>query len=173
MLFTALDLKLAKERYDVLVELLKASRITGWMIEPIAWQNGHLKVAHVMINTPDEDKSRDLQFDLENPDEFRNAMREIANFPFPKGMDTEGTYISNYNSQHLQTTHCNLLCKNSLKIRINLLKKPIHLYNYRSRALPKQTPINKRCDVINGCRTSRTRMGIQKQNCRQCWLSRP
>ena len=128
MLFTALDLKLAKERYDVLVELLKASRITGWMIEPIAWQNGHLKVAHVMINTPDEDKSRDLQFDPENPDEFRNAMREIANFPFPKGMDTEGTYISNYNSQHLQTTHCNLLCKNSLKIRINLLKKPIHLY---------------------------------------------
>ena len=81
-----------------------------------------------MINTPDKDKSRDLQFDLENPDEFRNAMREIANFPFPKEMLTEGTYISNYNSQHLQTTHCNLLCKNSLKIRINLLKKPIHLY---------------------------------------------
>ena len=93
------------------------------MIEPIGWQNYHLKVAHVMMNTEVEDKCRDLQHDLENPDEFRSAMREIANFPFPKGK-----YISNYNSQHLQTTHCNLLCKKSLKISINLLKKPIHLY---------------------------------------------
>ena len=98
------------------------------MIEPIGWQNYHLKVVHVMMNMEDEDKCRDLQFDLENPDEFRSALREIANFPFPKGMLTECKYISNYNSQHPQTTHCNLLCKNSLKIRKNLLKKPIHLY---------------------------------------------
>ena len=101
------------------------------MIEPIGWQNYHLKVAHVMMNMEDEDKCRDLQFDLENPDEFRSALREITNFPFPKGMLTECKYISNYNSQHPQTTHCNLLCKNSLKIRKNLLKKPIHLYMSR------------------------------------------
>ena len=117
-----------KERYNILVELLKASRISDWNIEHIGWQNYHLKVAHVTMNTEDGDKWRDLQYDLENPDEFRSAMREIVNFPFPKGMLTECKYISNYNSQHPQTTQCNLLCKNSLKIRKNLLKKPIHLY---------------------------------------------
>ena len=79
------------------------------------------------MNMEDEDKCRDLQFDLENPDEFRSALREIANFPFPKGMLTECKYISNYNSQHPQTTHCNLLCKNSLKSG-NIYSKNLYTY---------------------------------------------
>ena len=68
----------------------------------------NLKIVHMTVNTEDEGKCRDLQYDLENPDEFRSAMREIVNFPFPKGINTECKYISNHNSQHLQTTHCNL-----------------------------------------------------------------
>ena len=112
----------------MIADLLRESNISHWMVEPIGWQNYHLKVAHVIMKTEDEGKVRDLQYDLENPDEFTSTIREIVNFPFPKEILTENKYISNYNSQHLQTTHCNLLCKNSLKIRINLLKKPIHLY---------------------------------------------
>ena len=108
----------------MIADLLIESNISHWMVEPIGWQNYHLKVAHVIMKTEDEGKVRDLQYDLENRDKFTSVMREIVR----NGKFTESKYISNHNSQHLQTTHCNLLCKNSLKIRINLLKKPIHLY---------------------------------------------
>ena len=126
----------------MIADLLRESRISHWMIEPIAWQNYHLKVAHVIMKTEDKGKVRDLQYDLENPDKFTSAMREIVNFPFPKGILTESKYISNHNSQHLQTTHCNSLCKNSLKIHNKFTQKTYSLIYYRCRTLPKKTTNN-------------------------------
>ena len=118
-------------------------------------------------------KCRDLQYDLENPDEFRSAMREIVNFPFPKGMLTECKYISNYNTQHPQTTHCNLLCKNSLKIRKNLLKKPIHLYITGTELFQSRLQLIRDVMSLMGAELGRTGMGVRKQNCCDGWLSRP
>ena len=77
----------------MIADLLRESNISHWMVEPIGWQNYHLKVAHLIMKTEDEGKVRDLQYDLENPDEFTSAMREIVNFPFSKGILTESKYI--------------------------------------------------------------------------------
>ena len=156
----------------MIVDLLIESRIYDWLVEPIGWQNYHLKVAHVILKTKDEGKVRDLQYDLENPDEFTSAMREIVNFPFPKGILVESKYISNDNSQHLQTTHCNLLCKNSLKVNINLLKKPIHLYITAEDLFQRRLQIIK--DVMKAMSTEQTGMAweYEKQNCCLGWLNR-
>ena len=78
------------------------SRIHDWLVEPVEWKNNHIKVAHVILKTEDEGKVRDLQYDLENPDELMSAIREIVNFPSPRWNDlVDSKYISNHNTYKL------------------------------------------------------------------------